>query len=215
MNLTPRTLLFAAGSFIAAGMLAFFAGQAVGGDDAPLPAAVPVVQVAEPVIQPVLLSPDDDVAAFAVEHAAQAQASRVIASELGVPLESDAEAGASVGGIEVLDPVPATSDEAPETPIEPDDEEPFAGPPGPGAAGVDTMEDPCVDGGDACPDGVGGTVLLAIRELPPLVGITYFNPSAEQPCAMSRSLSFRRPVPHTIRNITQVIATCPPCIQRA
>jgi hypothetical protein len=170
---TLRSVLLGALSFVAAGAVAFAVGRAIHGEDTP-PAALPALEAPEPVVIPIVID-DQDVATIVMEQAEQNLASRQIASDLEVvldPGEPGPSASAGVSGRRL-----------PDGPDSPGGGEPVFidvadGPPSSSPAATEVALDECADGGDGCPDGVGGTILLAIREIPPLAGFAAFNPAA-------------------------------------
>lgn len=175
MTSSTRTLFIGFGAFVASALIAFFAGQSIGSDSSPAPVA-PTVGIAEQVLVPVHVAPDDDPVEVILARVEEESASRQIASELEVPLDP----AATGFGVGVSEPVPEPSEEQPPVPAEPEPPEP-TGPGGGGDPATDSFEDACADGGEGCPEGVGGYVLSAIRAIPPLQGSTAWAPGEDSP----------------------------------
>ncbi|HSM01176.1 MAG TPA: hypothetical protein VK960_01880 [Acidimicrobiia bacterium] len=176
-----RTALVSVTGFAVAAALAFLAGAWIR-DPATPPAQLPPLEATEQVVIPVVVDPDADLAAIAIEAADQEVASREIASDLEIPVAGDRDLGAAgVAG--------SRSPADPETgePGEPAIVDPADWPPSDTPPAADVAIDECADGGDDCPEGVGGTILLEIRAMPPLEGVATFNPpeSSRLPYAWS------------------------------
>jgi hypothetical protein len=172
MSPSARTWIAAAAGFVVTGALAFLGGRAVHQPEQP-PAELPPLEATRQVVVPIPVDPDSDFAALAIELSAQEIDSREIASDLEVTLdpgEPGEQGSAPVGGSR-----PAAHPETGE-PGEPVLVDPADWPPSDTPPASDAALDECADGGEGCPEGVGGTILLAIREIPPLAGIASFNP---------------------------------------
>ena len=160
-------------AFVAATALAFFVSQSLS-DSADIDDAMPPLDPEIALVIPVAF--EGDPAAAATSIAEQVSASREIASELGISLEESPDTAGASG----VAPITGTSESSAgtEVPVG-DDGDPAAGgteppPPGPSPA-IETLSDPCIDGGDECPDGVSGTI-LAIRATPEFGGQAVFDP---------------------------------------
>jgi hypothetical protein len=169
MSQKTRSVLSAILSFGLSAVVAFAVGGFIRSDEVP-PAGLPTFEAPEPVVIPTPVG-DSDLAAFAAAYVEDLQESRELASAAGVSLApDDGVEGASVAG--------GTSGDS-------DSPEPGAevgaetGGSGGIPSGADSAEerfvDICADGGDECPEGVGGTILLAIRDVP-LFGRAAFDP---------------------------------------
>jgi hypothetical protein len=191
MNQTLKTITIGAVVFLTSAALAFWIGSNLATDDVTPEAVMPVFEEPLPVIIPVPFDGDPVVAAETL--AEQVNASRTIASEIGVVLEPS-----SPSGIETAIVVSSTAEETPSDAAD----ETTAATPGqttitettPGATAVpeteegplpssggtppaeETATDFCVDGGEGCPEGVSGTI-LALHALPPLAGVPEFRPA--------------------------------------
>lgn len=198
MNPILRSVLLGTLSFVAAAAIAFAVGRAFHGEDTPS-AALPALEAPEPVVTPIVID-DRDVATMVMEQAEQNLFSRQLASDFEVvldPGEPGSSASAGVSGTRLPDdpdspgggaPGPSESAGTAGTPVPGDADSPGGGdpvfidaadgPPSDSPPATEVALDECADGGDGCPDGVGGTILLAIRDLPPLAGVAVFNPAA-------------------------------------
>ena len=195
MTATARTVLFAVAAFLVAGLLAYLGGRAMHEPETP-PSALPELEEPVPAVVPIEVAPDDDVAALAVEYTEQDLAGRTIASEIEVPLDPgppgpaesapvagtggtpDHEADPDTGEITETEPPPPADDGT--LPAEEGTPIPEYAPPGEDEPAEEVAIDECADAEDgSCPDGVGGTILAAIRGVPPLAGYTAFDPPSE------------------------------------
>lgn len=150
-----RIVVVAIAGFVAALVLGVMAGRILGADDEGTAAI-------DPVVVPVPVG-GDDFDTFADAYASAVEEARAAASALGEPLGPSGSASGA--------PVHETSDLGAAT----DDPTAF-GPPGFPTGSSTAAVDGCIGGGADCPYGIGGTVLLAIREIPPFVGYALFSP---------------------------------------
>jgi len=175
MTATARTALAAAVGFVVSGALAFLVGTAVHEPEEP-PAELPALQSPRQVIVPIAVDPDQDLGALAIELSDQAIAAREIASELEVLLDAGEPGESGSAAVGSGTPPAEPGGDGPPAPSEPALVDPAGWPPSDSPPATEVALDECADGGEGCPEGVGGTILLAIREIPPLAGIASFNP---------------------------------------
>jgi hypothetical protein len=186
------TLAIGAVAFLASTVLAFWIGGSLASDDVIPEAAMPELEPPLLVIVPVPFDGDPAIAAETL--AEQVNASRTIASEIGVVLEPSSPSGIEtqpvIGSVAVempedtVDASATTStggttstQAAPGTTSAPETEETSLPPPSGAPPAEETATDSCVDGGEGCPEGISGTI-LAIHELPPFAGVAQFRPPA-------------------------------------
>ena len=161
MSARLRLILMAAGGFAVAVVLATLTTRSLA-DTGEIPVAVlpAVTAEADPVVVPIAV--DGDFAAAAADYAAAA-------AETGQATAG--EGGSGSGGAAAVTDFEGDGDEGSAA------GDPAAfGPPGATPPAGERAADLCADGGSDCPDGIGGTILLAIRAVPPLAGTATFAP---------------------------------------